>query len=121
MRTKLPAASDRSYPVRKDRIHNQKQPVLCLWIVPAISIILNLSPSFYQKMMEISTGMMEIGYPHSISNIHGVLFKINCQIQKEDSWSYLQQKQGCEKTFIFSQPLLKSITEHPEHSQLKTH
>lgn len=29
MRTKLPAASDRSYPVRKDRIHNQKQPVLC--------------------------------------------------------------------------------------------
>lgn len=51
--------------------------------------------------MEISTGMMEIGYPHSISNIHGVLFKINCQIQKEDSWSYLQQKQGCEKTFIF--------------------
>lgn len=23
--------------------------------------------------------------------------------------------------FIFSQPLLKSITEHPEHSQLKTH
>lgn len=65
--------------------------------------------------------MMEIGYPHSISDIHGVLFKINCQIQKEDSWSYLQQKQGCEKTFIFSQPLLKSITEHPEHSQLKTH
>ena len=107
MRTKLPAASDRSYPVRKDWIHNQKQPVLCLWMLPAISIILNLSPSFYQKMMEISTGMMEIGYLHSISNIHGVLFKINCQIQKEDSWSYLQQKQCCEKTFIFSQPLKK--------------
>jgi len=76
-------------------------------MVPAISIILNLSPSFYQKMMEISTGMMEIGSPHFISSIHGVLFKINCKIQKENSWSYPQQKQGCEKTFIFSQPLKK--------------
>ena len=78
--------------------------------------------------------MMEIGSPHFISSIHGVLFKINCQIQKENSWSYPQQKQGCEKTFIFSQPLKekgatmdsffmqrKRITEHPEHSQLKTH
>ena len=72
-------------------------------------------------MMEISTGMMEIGSPYFIFSIHGVLFKINCQIQKENSWSYPQQKQGCEKTFIFSQPLLKSITEHPEYSQLKTH
>jgi len=51
--------------------------------------------------------MMEIGYPYSIFSIHGVLFKINCQLQKENSWSYPQQKQGCEKTFIFSQPLKK--------------
>lgn len=71
-------------------------------------------------MMEISTGMMEIGSPYFIFSIHGVLFKINCQLQKENSWSYLQQKQAAKKLSFFRSPL-KSITEHPEHSQLKTH
>ena len=139
MRTKLPAASDRSYPVRKDRIHNQKQPVFVdvayhLNNFSGVSNSLGLSniiklshknlPHF--KFISIILPKNDGDFnrydgdrlSHSISNIHGVLFKINCQIQKEDSWSYLQQKQGCEKTFIFSQRLLKSIT---EHSQLKTH